>query len=87
MIPPRLGEAWARVAGSMPYYRLYFLDRFSGHIDHFREFEAADDEAAIALGEQWREGCPMELWTGRRKVRHWDHDVSSTVAQPPTAQP
>ena len=26
----------------MRYYRLYFMDRFSGHIDHFREFEAAD---------------------------------------------
>ena len=29
--------------GGMPYYRLDFMDRFSGHIDHFREFEAEDD--------------------------------------------
>ena len=42
----------------MLYYRLYFMDRFSGHIDHFREFEAADDEAALALAEQWRNGTP-----------------------------
>ena len=27
----------------MLYYRLYFMDRYSGHIDHFREFEAADE--------------------------------------------
>jgi len=27
----------------MPYYRLYYFDRFSGHIDHFREFDAKDD--------------------------------------------
>ena len=32
----------------MLYYRLYFMDRFSGHIDHFREFEAEDDAAALA---------------------------------------
>ena len=32
----------------MRYYRLYFMDRFSGHIDHFREFEADDDAAALA---------------------------------------
>ena len=30
----------------MAYYRLYFLDGF-GHIEHFREFEAQTDLAAI----------------------------------------
>ena len=39
----------------MRYYRLYFMDRFSGHIDHFREFEAVDDDAALAIAESWRE--------------------------------
>ena len=56
----------------MLYYRLYFMDRFSGHIDHFREFEAADDGAALALAEQWRNGTPMELWNRHRKLKHWD---------------
>jgi len=42
----------------MLYYRLYFMDRFSGHIEHHREFEAEDDEAAIATAEGWREGGP-----------------------------
>jgi len=40
----------------MLYYRLYFFDRFSGHIDHFREFEAADDGAALELAERWHNG-------------------------------
>ena len=56
----------------MLYYRLYFMDRFSGHIEHCREFEAADDEAAIAVAEAWNEGGPMELWNLQRKLRHWD---------------
>ena len=56
----------------MRYYRLYFMHRFSGHIDHFREFEAEDDEAACAIAEGWREDRPMELWNRERKLRHWD---------------
>lgn len=56
----------------MRYYRLYFMDRFSGHIDHFREFEAADDDAALAISEGWREDRPMELWNRHHKLKHWD---------------
>jgi hypothetical protein len=55
----------------MRYYRLYFMDRFSGHIDHFREFDAEDDEAAFAIAENWREDRPMELWNRERKLKHW----------------
>jgi hypothetical protein len=55
----------------MRYYRLYFMDRFSGHIDHFREFEAADDDAALAIAERWREDRSMELWNLERKLRQW----------------
>jgi len=56
----------------MRYYRLYFMDRFSGHIDHFREFEADDDDSAVAVAERWREDRPMELWNLERKLRQWD---------------
>jgi hypothetical protein len=56
----------------MRYYRLYFMDRFTGHIDHFREFEAEDDDAALGIAEDWREGRPMELWNRQRKVKRWD---------------
>ena len=58
----------------MRYYRLYFLDRFSGHIEHFREFEAEGDEAALLLAQKWREGQPMELWNRHRKLKYWDAD-------------
>ena len=56
----------------MAYYRLYFFDRFSGHINHFREYEAADDAAAVAIGGGWRELDAMELWSERRKVKRWE---------------
>ena len=56
----------------MLYYRLYFFDRFSGHIDHFREFEAEGDEAAIAIAERWTDGRPMELWNRERRLQRWD---------------
>src|SRR3954467_10519408 len=45
-----------------------FQDRFSGHIEHFREFEADDDEAALVIAEAWRENQPMELWNHHRKL-------------------
>ena len=60
----------------MLYYRLYFFDRFSGHIDHFREFEAESDDAAMHLAEGWLDGRPMELWNRDRRLRRW-HDEPS----------
>ena len=56
----------------MRYYRLYFMDRFSGHIDHFREFEAEDDSAAVGIAETWANGSPMELWNRERKLQRWE---------------
>ena len=59
----------------MPYYRLYFMDRFSGHIAHFREFEADDDPAALGIAERWADGSPMELWNRERKLRRWEEAI------------
>ena len=56
----------------MLYYRLYYFDRFSGHIDHFREFEAENDAAALVLAERWSNGRPMELWNRERRLKRWD---------------
>jgi hypothetical protein len=53
-------------------YRLYFMDRFSGHIEHRREFVAADVSAAIAIATGWSTGQPMELWAGSHKLKRWD---------------
>ena len=56
----------------MRYYRLYFMDRFSGHIEHVSELEAEGDEAAIAHAQGSLNDRPMELWCEHRKVKHWD---------------
>jgi hypothetical protein len=56
----------------MRYYRLYFMDPFSGHIDHFREFEAEDDSAAVGIAQDWANGSPMELWNCERKLQRWE---------------
>ena len=62
----------------MLYYRLYFMDRFSGHIEHFREFEAETDDRAVVIAEQWRNGTPMELWNRHRKLKRWDDATIAT---------
>ena len=62
--------AAARGWPALRYYRLYFMNRSSGHIDQFREFEAADDESAIAAAENWLDGQPMELWNQDRKLKN-----------------
>jgi hypothetical protein len=60
------------VFGPVAYYRLYYLDGLSGHVDHFREFEAESDEAAIAYADDTRGLTPMELWSGERKIKDWE---------------
>ena len=68
-------DSVARGGAVMAYYRLYFLDGFSGHIDHFREFEAEDDDGAIKIAERWREDRAMELWNRDRKLKRWERPV------------
>ena len=63
---------------SMIDYRLYFLDRFSGHIEHRREFQADSDQQAFSIALGWSTGQPMELWLGSRKLKHWDAEPAAT---------
>ena len=56
----------------MDGYRLYFMDRFSGHIDHRRDFVAGSETAATRIAQGWYNGAPMELWLGERKVKRWE---------------
>jgi hypothetical protein len=56
----------------MPGYRLYFLDRSTGHIEIRREFIADDDAAAIGIAADWSTGQPMELWQGDHKLKRWE---------------
>jgi hypothetical protein len=61
----------------MAGYRLYFMDRFTGHIEHRREFFADDDAAAMAVAESWGTGQPMELWEGEHKLKRWELEPPS----------
>ena len=56
----------------MPQYRLYFLTAPSGRIEHFDQFEARDDDEAVALIERHVGEQPLELWTGRRRVGQFE---------------
>jgi hypothetical protein len=53
-------------------YRLYFLDRYSGHIDSVEDFPCADDVGAICLVQERELAVPAELWCSGRKVRRFD---------------
>jgi hypothetical protein len=66
----------------MIYYRLYFMDRYNGHIDHFREFEADSDEAALELAQRWHDGSPMELWNRHRKLKRWEEPAITPEREP-----
>ncbi len=68
----------------MPGYRLFFIDRFSGHIDRAHEFEADDDSAAIAVGEDAVGDHSIELWRGGRRLQSWEAKDVRPV-KPPAA--
>jgi hypothetical protein len=63
---------FALETGSMPDYRLYLLDRFSGHITGVSDFHSADDVEAVILVNQRGDVVPTELWCGARKVARFD---------------
>ena len=52
----------------MAYYRLYFMSERNGHFQSFAEYEAPDDESAIALAAEADGEFARELWCGRRMV-------------------
>jgi hypothetical protein len=58
----------------MQFYRLFLMDG-GGHIEAAHEFEADDDDAAIAIAGGWREGREIELWQRDRRVKHWTRDA------------
>lgn len=55
-------------ATTLGHYRLYFMSSFSGHIERFEEFDAADDAAAVELAKTRRGSSALELWCSHRKV-------------------
>ena len=66
----------------MPDYRLYLLDRHSGHIEGVEEFHSADDVEAICLLGQRERDIPTELWCGGRKVARFDARPEAAATAP-----
>ncbi len=62
-----------RGRATLAEYRLYFLDSIqTGRlISEAMEFEAGSDGAAFEVAESMREGRPVELWRGARKLKIW----------------
>jgi hypothetical protein len=69
-----LNESFTPGGLKMAGYRLYFMDRFSGHIEQRRDFFADDEAKAVTIAEEWNNGQPMELWEGAHKLKRWDSE-------------
>ena len=54
------------------HYRLYFMNRVSGHIEGVEEFDAPDDGYAFNQIFAFRGERPIELWCDNRKVGRLD---------------
>ena len=68
-------------------YRLYFMDRFSGHIDHRRDFVAESDAVAARAAQKWFDGSPMELWLGSRKIKRWEAEPLTALGTSADSSP
>ena len=67
----------------MPDYRLYLMNRHSGHIDGVEELHSADDVEAICLVRHRAGPVPLELWCGGRKVMRFDAAPEIAAAPSP----
>ena len=67
---------------AMPDYRLYLMNRHSGHIDGVETFHSADDVEAICLIRERAGPVPLELWCGGRKVIRFDAAPDTAAAVP-----
>ena len=54
----------------MRRYRLFLIDVLSRVLDE-REFQAASDEEAKRIADEWRSGQPAELWNTHRRIARW----------------
>jgi hypothetical protein len=69
----------------MPYYRLYHLNRSSGHIDRAEEIDAADDVRAIAIVRDRECDTAVELWQEGRKVLRLEGSTGNFASTGPEA--
>ena len=58
--------------GDALFYRLYFMNEYSGHTEIWADVEAADDHAGLAQAMAHKGKRHIELWLGSRKVGRVD---------------
>ena len=73
----------------MTYYRLYLLDRQTGRIENFDEFDVASDSEAIERADRQAPEAAVELWRGPKKVCHreplrYPGGIAAPLASPKT---
>ena len=61
----------------MVFYRIYQLRGPRNEVESFHEFEAENDDAAIAVAEGVRRENAMELWSDHRKIQALGDPVTS----------
>jgi hypothetical protein len=66
-------RAWAEGSEEpMACYRLYLTTSPRLRIEHFHDFVAENDRAAIRISGDFEAYGAMELWSGSRMVRRWE---------------
>ena len=60
----------------MKDYRLYYLDRLTGHIEEVEEIAAPGDSEAIVIATDRCDPRAKELWHRHHKLRHWDEALN-----------
>lgn len=67
----------------MLHYRLYLMNRFSGHIDAVRDIAAPEDLTAIGCAAEFAGRRAVELWYGSRKVHRFEASAAGVDAGAP----
>lgn len=66
-------------------YRLYLIDRITGHFKDRRDFSSDDDTSAIKMAGHCHETGAKELWRGIHMLRRWDAIPGEASAPPVVA--
>jgi hypothetical protein len=53
-------------------YRLYLIDRITGHFTNRRDFSSDDDTSAMNMASGCNEPGAKELWRGVHMVKRWE---------------
>lgn len=69
------------------YYRSYLMAFRSFRIEHFHDFVAEDDPAAIAIAMSIEAFGTRELWSDARLVKRWEQLAPAEIDQIYSSEP